>query len=170
MEVTGYDLDQIARLLNAAEPPLAGPSYDAAALKRIARAWMDDMHDYCNVANALPALNGGQTDFTLALRNLRRARPWLRGNHGPQDRFDHLRPVDGRTVFTSLRHGPDGQGVLAVAHMEGKPLADVDPPSLIDGAGEGWTLALATPGLPDGYGGGPVTLRDSTGVVFTRDG
>ena len=170
VDVTEYNLDEIARLLNASEPPLAGPTYDADALKRVARAWMDDMHDYCNVANALPSLDPAQAGFCLGVRNFRRARPWLRDDYGPSDRFDHLTPIDGRTVFTALRHGPEGEQVFCVTHMEGKPLLDIDPLSLpvqgIDGGG--WSVALRTPGIAAGYEGGPVTLEDSTALVFTR--
>ncbi|MGB0498403.1 MAG: glucosylglycerol hydrolase [Rubricella sp.] len=171
VEVTNYELDEIARLLNRAEPPLAGPQpFTVAGLKQIARAWMDDMHEYCNVSNALSGLDPAQADFALALRNLRRARPWLRDNFGPNDHFDYLQPIAGRTVFTSLRHGPDGEQVFAVLHMEGKPTEEIDPVTLpVPGIeGFGWELALRTPGIGGEYTGGPITLRDSMGLVFTR--
>ena len=68
VEVTDYDLDHIAKLLNGVEPPLAGPDhFSVDDLKRIARAWMDDMHEYCNVANSQSALNPVQTKFMLCL-------------------------------------------------------------------------------------------------------
>ena len=38
VEVTEYDLDEIARLLSIAEPPLAGPEFTVANVKAIARA------------------------------------------------------------------------------------------------------------------------------------
>ncbi|MCG6885042.1 MAG: hypothetical protein LJE62_14930, partial [Silicimonas sp.] len=157
VEVTEYDLDEIARLLNASEPPIAGPEFTVSSLKQIARAWMDDMHEYCNVANSIPSLSHDQAEFCLDVRNFRRARPWLRDNYGPNDRFDHLQPIDGRTLFTSLRHGPDGEQVFAVAHMEGKRLEDTDPLTLpVEGIeGMGWRLALRTPPIGSDYLGGP---------------
>ena len=172
VEVTEYDLDEIARLLAASEPPLAGPAFDAASLKAIARAWMDDMHDYCNVAHSLPSLDAGQAAFCHELREFRRARPWLRANHGEPDRFECLEPVDGRTVLAALRHGPDGEQVFCVCHMEGKPLVEIDPVSLpVDGlAGGGWRPALRTPPIGSDYGGGPITLADSMALVFVRGG
>jgi hypothetical protein len=171
VEVTEYDLGEIAKLLRASEPPLAGPEFDPEALKAVARAWMDDMHDYCNVATSLPALGAEQAEFCLAVREFRRARPWLRANHGPRDRFDHLWPIDGRTVFTALRHGPGGEQVLAVCHMEGKPLPELDPLTLpVEGLeGGGWRVALRTPPIGADYEGGPITLGDSTALVFVRD-
>ncbi|WP_116085653.1 glucosylglycerol hydrolase [Tropicimonas sp. IMCC34011] len=171
VEVTEYDLDEIARLLNVAEPKLAGPEhFSDATLKAVARAWMDDMHEYCNVSHSLPRLDSVQTDFMLAVRNFRRARPWLRDNFRDGDHFDYIRPIDGRTVFTSLRHGPDGEQVYTVTHMEGGPTDDFDPVRLgIPGLdGFGWELALRTPGIGQDYVGGPIVLRDSMGLVFTR--
>jgi len=171
VEVTDYDLDVIAKLLGEVEPPLAGPApVTVPALKAVARAWMDDMHDYCNVAHYHAALSPSQLAYNLALREFRRVRPWLRGNLGPQDRFDYRQPVAGTVLFTCLRHGPDGEQVLTVAHMEGGPIADLDPLSLpVDGiGGNGWTVALCTPPIGTDYRGGPLTLHDSTGVLFTR--
>ncbi len=171
VEVTDYDLDEIVRLLNRPEPQLAGPErFTVENLKEIARAWMDDMHEYCNVVHSLSSLEPTQSAFMLALRNFRRARPWLCRNYGPKDHFDYLRPLEGRTVFTSLRHGPDGEQVYSVMHMEGKPTHEIDPLQLdipgIDGFG--WDLALRTPDIGNDYIHGPITLRDSMGLVFTR--
>ena len=164
--VTAYDLDQIARLLNVAEPPLAGPQpYSVERLKEVARAWMDDMHEYCNVGHALSSLVPGNVAFSHAVRELRRARPWLRANLGPHDRFDHQRPVDGRTLFTALRHGPDGSALLTVTHMEGAPTPPFDPLADLDGQ---WRLLLKSPGVAPDYEGGPVILQDSDALIFER--
>jgi hypothetical protein len=171
VEATEYDLDVIAKLLNAVDPPLDGPlPFDPATLKRIARAWMDDMHDYCNISNYLELLGDVHTDYMLKLREFRRARPWLMYNFGPADRFDYQRPTDGAVVFHSLRHGPDGEQVFAVAHLEGKPLLDIDPTALpIEGLqGGGWQLALSSPQIGADYVGGPISLHDSMAVLFTR--
>jgi hypothetical protein len=171
VEVTDYDLDTICLLLNRVEPPLAGPHpFDLSALKRIARAWMDDMHDYCNVATYLDRLSDAQTAFTFALREFRRSRPWLRRNLGPRDVFGYRQPVNGVVLFTSLRHGPDGEQVFMIAHMEGGPVDDLDPLTLpIEGLhGGGWQVALRTPPIGTDYLGGPLTLHDGMGVLYTR--
>lgn len=171
VEATDYDLDVMAKLLNAVDPPLEGPEpYDPAALKRFARAWMDDMHDYCNVSKYLDRLGDAHTDYMLGLRRFRAERPWLRGNFGPDDRLDWRRPTEGAVVFCCLRRGPDGEQVYAVAHLEGKPLVDVDPLDFplpgLDGGG--WHVALRSPPIGSDYLGGPLTLGDGMAVLFTR--
>ncbi len=172
VDVTEYDLEDIARLLNATDPKLAGPTYSVATLKQVARAWMDDMHDYCNVSHSLPGLDPAQSAFTLGLREFRGARPWLRDNYGPKDHFGYVEPLDGRTLFTSLRHGPDGEQVYSVIHMEGKPTSDLDPLRLgVPGTeGFGWECVLRAPGIGPDYLSGPIVLRNSMALVFTRAG
>lgn len=176
VEVTDYDLETIAKLLTEVDPPLAGPRpFTVDGLKTIARAWMDDMHDYCNVSGYTEKLGDAQTRFMLKLREFRLARPWLRRNFGPEDRFDYQSPIEGTVLFRSLRCGPDGEQVFAVTLMEGRPLEGVDPLAMAAAAtpglkGGGWRAALGTPSIPADYEHGPLNLRDSSGVVFTRRG
>jgi len=168
---TQYDLGVMSTLLNAVDPPLDGPSpYSPEALKHIARAWMDDMHDYCNVSHYVDVLGDAHTRYMLNLRRFRTARPWLRRNLSGQDYFDYRRPTDGSVVFRCLRNGPDGEQVYSVAHLEGKPLSDFDPTAAdIPGlSGEGWTLALASPQIGPDYQGGPIELQDGMALLFTR--
>ncbi|MEM6972999.1 MAG: glucosylglycerol hydrolase [Pseudomonadota bacterium] len=173
VEVTEYDLDVIAKLLNEVDPPLDGPRpFTVPVLKEIARAWMDDMHDYCNVSAYFELLSERQTAFTFELRKLRRARPWLRRNLGPTDFCDYRRPVDGTALFTAVRQGPEGERLYALAHLEGGPVHDLDPLSLdVPGLDRGnWRLLLATPPIGEDYQGGPLTLKDSMGLIFeSRD-
>ena len=171
VEVTEYDLDKIAGLLNAVEPKLSGPDvFTPDELKIIARAWMDDMHEYCNVSHSLPLLDPNQTGFMLALRKFRRSNAWLRDNLGANDTFDYLRPVDGRTVFVCLRHAPNGNQVFTVTHMEGGETGEFDPLTLpVPGIqGTGWRLTLKTPSIDGAYVGGPIVLDDSAGLVYER--
>ncbi|ETW14350.1 hypothetical protein ATO8_00535 [Roseivivax marinus] len=170
VEVTDYDLEDIARLLNTTDPPLAGPHYTPQTLKQVARAWMDDMHDYCNIGHTLGSLDPVQSNFALSLRDFRAARPWLRDNYGPKDHFSYIEPLEGRTIFTSLRHGPDGEQVYSIIHMEGKETGDFDPLRLKIPGLEGfkWTCALRTPGIGEEYESGPLIMKDSMALVFTR--
>ncbi len=171
VDVTDYNLDAIATLLRNVEPKLAGPDeITVPIVKKIARAWMDDMHEYCNVSHAHDSLGDQLTRYFLDLREFRRQRAWLRQNLGANDVFDYRRPVNGSVLFCSLRHGPGGEQVLMVANMEGGAVEDIDPVRL-DLPGltpEGWHLALRTPPIGSDYLGGPLTLHDSMGVVFTR--
>lgn len=171
VEVTSYDLDVIAKLLNEVDPPLKGPTpFTVDVLKEIARAWMDDMHDYCNVSGYLEYLGEAQTRFMLEMRNFRIDRPWLRNNLGPRDFFDYQSPIAGTVLFRSLRHGPDGEQVFTIVHMEGQPVYELDPLTLdVPGIeGGGWNVALRTPPIRSDYLGGLIVLRDSMGLVFTR--
>lgn len=84
--------------------------------------------------------------------------------------FDYLRPVAGHAVFAALRHAPDGdEQVLFVGNMEGGDI-DLTPTELaLPGlTPDGWHLSLRTPNIGSDYLGGPITLNDSSGVVFTR--
>ncbi|QIK40434.1 glucosylglycerol hydrolase [Pontivivens nitratireducens] len=171
VEVTDYDLNVIAKLLSEVDPALDGPRpLNVSALKDIARAWMDDMHEYCNVARHHAGLSATQTHFNHQLREFRRDRPWLRDNLGERDRFDYRRPVDGTVLFTSLRHAPDGEQVFMVAHMEGGETGEFDPLRLpIQGLeGFGWEVALRTAQVGSDFIGGPLSLHDSMGLVYTR--
>ncbi|MDU8943629.1 glucosylglycerol hydrolase [Ovoidimarina sediminis] len=171
VEVTEYHLDTIAALLNAVEPALSGPvRFTVENLKEIARAWMDDMHEYCNVSHSFSLLDPAQTRFMRRLREFRLENPWLTGNFGAGDDFRYLEPIDGRTVFAAHRQGPDGMGVFTLCHMEGKPTGVIEPLDLLpEGAPrDGWRVALASPLIGEDYEGGPLALEDSMGVVFVR--
>jgi len=171
VKVTEYDLNVIATLLNEVDPPLVGPApYTVAVLKAIARDWMDDMHDYCNVSRDTEFVGDTQARFMLALREFRLQRPWLRNNLLPEDVFDYRRLPAGSVCLRSLRHGPDGEQVLAVVHMEGQSIDSFEPireviPGLVS---DGWELQLRTPPLQDAYAGGELDLRDSMGLVYVR--
>jgi hypothetical protein len=60
--------------------------------------------------------------------------------------------------------------VFSVTHMEGGATQEFDPTRLpIPGIeGGGWNVALRTPSIGSDYLGGPLSLHDSMGVVFTR--
>ncbi len=101
--VTEYDLEAIVRLLQTVDPPLAGPELSVSVLKAIARAWMDDMYEYCNVSYYKGDLRPAQTRFNLTLREFRRQRPWLMANLGPKDYFDRRKPTNASVLFYGLR-------------------------------------------------------------------
>ncbi|MDO6585551.1 glucosylglycerol hydrolase [Salipiger sp. 1_MG-2023] len=171
VEVTDYDLHTIATLLNAVEPTLAGPHpVTVGVLKQIARAWMDDMHEYCNVSHSTSKLDPVQTNAMRRLRMFRLHNPWLRHNLRPDDHFRYVEPIDGRTVFVSLRNAPQGGEVFTICHMEGGETEEIDPLDLLPDSvsRNDWYLAIRSPGIGSDYMGGPITLRDSMGLVFTR--
>jgi len=168
LDVTEYDLEAMAAVLDAAEPALADREITAGFVERVADAWMADFHDFANLTNHA---GGGEdwTRFTLSTREFRQERPWLRRSLGPEDRFEYARPPERRIVFSGLRTAPDGrEEVLFVANMEGSPEV-VEPAELLGVPEEGWEPALSPPGVDVGSAGEPITLGNAEGVVFVRE-
>ena len=169
-KIAGYDLAATVVLLRSAGPALAGPAPTTKDLKALARAWMDDVHDYCNVARYVDEQEADRTQFNLAVREFRRKRPWLMEDLGPGEHFDHYHPCDGTVLFYSLRRAPgNSEQVLFVANMEGAPRT-VRPVSVpLPGLPQDrWQLALSSPGLQVGGADQETTLCDSQGAVFVR--
>ena len=172
VQITDYDLEAMVKLLRSAAPPLMGPEPSVPALKRIAQAWMDDVHDLCNVSRYTESVSPERAGYNLRLRTFRRQRPWLMADLRPGEHFDHLRPVDGSVLFYGLRRAPNGgEHVLFAVNMEGEPrtVTPVDLPIPDLPAGD-WQVELATPGLEVDTADAPVTLADSQGVVFISNG
>ncbi|MCB0034328.1 MAG: hypothetical protein KDE51_09925, partial [Anaerolineales bacterium] len=170
VKTTDYYLESMVSLLNALEPQLPAYPFTVTKLKAIAKAWMDDMADYCNVSHWAESLEEAHTLSRLKIRNFRRERPWLRGNLAPQDHFDYLYPTDGTIIFYGLRNAPDGrEQILFVANMEGKA-RQLTPAALpIDNlTAAGWELALAPAALTNATISESVTLHDSQALVFVR--
>ncbi len=170
VKMTQNDLPVMAGLLNAMRPPFPGGKFTAVSLKQFARAWMDDVHEYCNVAYWQDGVNPEQAAFNLAVRQFRRERPYLQQNLGKGEQFGYLYPTDGAMLVYGLRRAPDGrEQILFAANMEGAPKTIT--PTKLPLAGlpaDGWQLALQTPDLAAANADQPITLQDSEGVVFIR--
>ncbi len=170
VKVTDYDQEAMVRLLENVDPPLAGPSLSVPVLKEIARAWMDDVHEICNVSHYTEQVSVEQSDFNLQVREFRRQHPWLRANLREGETFDRQRPTNGSVVFFGLRRSPDdAEQLLFVANMEGAPrtLTPLALP-IPDLPLAGWEVALVAPGTEVAGADQPLTLEDSQGVVFVR--
>ena len=82
------------------------PVVDVAWLKAFARRFMEDMHEACNIWRHEDRVVPEQATYNLALRQFRRARPWLRENlAGSDDRLDLL-TTPTTTIFYGLRRAP----------------------------------------------------------------
>lgn len=165
------DKSTVAKMLDAIEPPLAGKPYSPQMLQDFAKAWMADVFEYCNVSHYKDQLDIERTLFFQAIREFRRARPWLADNLRNDELFTHKQPVDGSVIFYGLRRSPDGtEEILFLANMEGAPhtLTPTELP-IPELPQVGWAVALATPRLIDcEYATQRITLYDSEGIVFTR--
>ncbi len=167
VEATDYDLEAVADIMRVSALRLKGARVDST-LDQIARTFMDDLHDYCNVSYYVNELDPSQVHFNLSLRRFRQARPWLRQAFGPTDCFDRRWPADGTVLFHGRRRGPDGEELAFVANMEGAAI-EVVPAEVLRVQGEGWKLALATPHTVCSDIHMQLTLGDSQGLLFTRD-
>lgn len=168
VNITNYNLVAIVEVLNGVAPPLPGPKFSPESLKEIARAWMDDVHDYCNVSLWEHELDAERTHFNLTARRFRQERPWLMENLRPDEFFNYQYPVDGTVLFYGLRRSPDdSEHILFAMNMEGAPRT-VTPSKLpIPNLPQGnWQVALATPGLTVEGADQEITLRNSQGIVF----
>jgi hypothetical protein len=171
VEVTDYDLDTIATLINGVEPPLAGAAADGPGRAEDGRPGVDGRHARLrNVTAGRPARPEAD-QLQPRGAEFRRARPVAARRPAAGDAFDYLRPVDGHAVFASLRHRPDGASRCCSsptwrAGRRPRPHRDstcrARPRRVAPGAAD-------TPNIGSDYLGGPITLNDSSGVVFTRE-
>ena len=141
-------------------------------LKDIARAFMDDVHDYCNVSLYWHRQDSDRTQFNYNVRQFRRNRPWLIDNLTERETLTYRHPSNGTALFYGLRIAPDNkEQILFVANMEGAAATVVpnqlELPHLRK---TGWEPALITPGLDADSirADRDITLKDSQGVIFTR--
>jgi hypothetical protein len=177
LEVSEFQGERTAKLMNRVEPSLQGPTeLDGDTLVEIGRRWMEDVRDFCSVHHWKEAVETAPIEFAGNLRRLRIDRRWLMESMGPQDlllRWDGARAA---IVIAVYRRNPAGtQSALMVANMEGAQnevsLDELQFPEHIrqDLREEGWTLAAASPGLrAPAQPKGRVELENASGALWTR--
>lgn len=153
----------------ADEPRPESIDLELDSLVEAARAWMEDVHDFCTVdQRRLDRLDPVMVSFDEHVRRFRRRHPWLVSDLGPGDTFAYRHPTRGSVVFYGHRIDPAGGGeVLFVANMEGEP-AEVTPVSIVGVDADRWEPALRAPGVAETGADRPVTLPDATGLVYFR--
>ena len=167
VKLTDYDLAKMATLLGRLEPSLEGPELTPNSLKQIAKAWMDDLHDYCTITPYAARLDPEHTDFMRALRDFRLERPWLMDNLGEGEHLDYQHPSDKSVIFYGLRRNPNtAEKLLFIANMEGATSNLIPHELPLEGLEGSWHPALATPGLNIQTIDTALELEDSQGVVF----
>ncbi len=171
---TGYDLDGVVRILNSDVTPefVIGDEIDVPRLKAIARAWMNDVHEFCNVSNFWELVEPERATYKLAVRQFRQARPWLMDNLRDDEYLNYLHPTEGCVIYYGLRRSPDDSEMfLFVANMEGEPKQIVPAELPVPGLPrDAWEAYLWTPYLEQPAFDTAMTLADSQAVVFRRDG
>jgi len=154
---------EAAAWLAASDVTLPWPP-DAERLKRLAWAFMHDLHDACVVWRGEDRLDPRRLAFGLALRRARRARPWLRDDLRGGDRFERVVRDDGSTLAYGVRYAPDGSETLAlIVNLEGEPWT-LRPAELL--GEDDWRPLLAAPGVTASGPHDELTLRDAEGVLL----
>lgn len=171
VQATNYNLPAVARFMSSSLTPLL-PVEDITVdlLKQISIAWMEDVHDYSNCSHHYDSQNPAKTAYNLAVREFRRARPWLLNNLRDDEHLDYRHPADGSMLIYGTRIAPDkSEQILSLANMEGAP-AKVIPTELpiLDLPQEGWELQLSSSTVAKAQANREMTLCDSEGVVFVR--
>ena len=168
VRLTDYDLDSMVPVLNAITPELDGPHRSVDGLKTVARAWMDDLRDYCTVTHHTGRLDADRTAFNRELRQFRSDHPWLKDSVEGADVLRYREPAEGTILFGSMRTAPDGDArVLFVGNMEGAATTVTPTDFLPEAADTDWTPAVLAPEVdPDARANAPITLPNSRAVLF----
>ena len=159
VEESGYDLDLIAVSAPSPDAFRPGPS----GLHLFARDWMLDVHDFCNVARAVPALDAARVAFARELRAFRAAHRWLGDDVREGDRIDK-REGDS-VVYHGLRVSPDGRTRVGVATNLGAAPVTLDVRTLWpdDAPGDARDAVLSAGARLDG---GALALDGADGALF----
>lgn len=169
VEAAGDDLVDAAARMALLQEQLDVDVSGVAALKAFARDYMDDVEALCDVDASLPVADPARLAFARQVRGLRLQRPWLRDDLTGADSWGR-EESQGALVVHVHRQGPGGERVLLVANLAGTD-ADVVPLAaehVGEEGGDGWHVALTSPGLDVTDPARPVVLRDSAGLVLTR--
>ncbi|AUV82091.1 hypothetical protein C2R22_10885 [Salinigranum rubrum] len=168
---TDYDLDVMADMLSAMDQPL-GDDLSAEDLEEYAYAWMQDIHDFANLAHWHDSQDDERTAFDLAVRRFRQERPWLRGDvdFEGEEYYGYRHPTEGTVLYYGFRVSPTGdEQLLFAANMEGVPV-EVSPELLREEMPsiptDGWEVALAAPDVREGE---EVELDNAQGIVWRRE-
>lgn len=172
VQSTDYALPAVSALLQAAQPPFAGVDLSVDGLKRMARAWMDDLHDYCSLSHWADRLDERRTQFTRSVRTFRREYAWLRERPSADAWLRYREPCNGTVLVSGWRRGPttatDACEVLFVGNLEGRPAEVVPSHCAPEGERDGWAVALRTPDLEVGDPERTVTLSNSEALLLVR--
>ena len=169
---TGDNLERTVKGMAAFEAPEQLLPLTVDTLKKLARAYMDDLHDYVNVDAHAASLDSKNTGFAKKAREFRKAHPWLANNFTSKDVFQIREPSDGAAVFYGLRTSPDQkEQVLFVGNMQGVDVT-LNPSELgIEGLEKsGWRFAIGSPEVSSTTKvTEPVTLKNAEAIVFVRE-
>ncbi|MFW6362686.1 MAG: glucosylglycerol hydrolase [Spirochaeta sp.] len=183
MQAAEYHEETAVQIMDAALPNSPLSPHTTRDLRAFSRAWMDDLHEYCNASFWAHKADPVQAEFHKQLREHRQQSPFLSDRLNPDyETVFYLEPAGGSMVYCVLRqHRQTRTSMLIAANMEGKTVTLSAESILQDASGrlpEGamssgmltagsWRLLLQTPGAICGRSGDePIQLADSEGVVL----
>ncbi len=116
IQLTDYNLNQILFILKKMNKKNYPLFESEASLQQFALAWMEEMHDWCNVTHHASKIDAAMTSFHAKIRAFRLENPWLRENlNTQQGDFIDFKAEHGAVLYTCQRGD-----FLFVGNMEGK--------------------------------------------------
>lgn len=163
MNLVGYRLDKMLNAIKLKRRHYPIPT-SADDLKAIARAYMADVHEFCNIQHHIDALDSSINDFNYEIRSFRQQQQWLRQDLKDNDFFDFLPVTDAAVIYYGQRSDGD-KTLYFVGNMEGienevnvYDLFGLDPTISLN-------IVLKTPFLND-VNFKSLKLKGCEGVVF----
>lgn len=167
VKLTDYQLDKIITGLQWFKDQFFVPD-TVPQLRAIAKAYMEDAYEFCNVAHHIENANTDRIEFNYKLRAFRAAHPKLASNLQPSDIFQYWHSPEGAVIYWGLRT-LSNQQILFIANMEGAT-ARV-PLSVFEAHLTNWKAfkqLLRTPKASiDRLDN--IVLKDSEGVIWARE-
>ncbi len=166
VELTDYDFDKMVKGFQLFEGQFYLPTSEKE-LKAIAKAYMEDAYDFCNVSKHIENAAESMIDFNYEVRQFRMNIPALSQNLTEKDTFSYWHSPNGAVIYYG--HRTIGTvSILIIANMEG---ATTDVPLNVLDLGisdfSDYQLVLKTPTTTikklDN-----IRLADSGGVVFLK--
>jgi hypothetical protein len=167
VDMTDYEKSEIATLLSTLGTPI-GDELTVAELEQLGRDWMRDVADFANLAHWHDQQGEARTAFDHAVRQFRHDHDWVVSDLTGDDVLDYVYPTDGTVLYYGHRQSAAaGEELIFVGTMEGVA-ETVTPTELVGVDGDGWEVALESPGLDVSDADDPLELADSQAAVFVR--
>jgi hypothetical protein len=166
VELTDYNFGKMVKGFQLFEGQFFLPTSEKE-LKAIAKAYMEDAYDFCNVSKHIQNASETMIDFNYDVRNFRLNHPALSRNLTETDTFNYWHSPNGAVVYYGHRMIGNTE-IIVIANMEGAttdvPLSALNLP-VSDFSN--YKIALKTPNneVNDLEN---IRLADSEGIVFSR--
>jgi len=164
VKLTDYDSVKMVKGFQLFENEFPLPT-SADDLRKIAKAYMEDAYDFCNINHHINNASESMINFNQEVRNFRFQHSDLFYNLETTGIFKYWHSPNGAVIYYGQRRLGTKE-ICVIANMEGAttdvPLSalDIQIKNTTD-----WKLILKTPNC-DALDLNNITLKDSEGVVF----